>query len=154
MTHRQIMGGLARDAVAREGRLARVKYTSGMVVRATVRNLREEAEHAYDGKSRPVVVIGRSQDNDGWDGSWRCMGLTTKATFETGRARVPIIHWSAIPLPGPGYLWSPRLPIVPGTDMLEQIGWLTMADAEQIIEYSALTVAERDGLRAVARPNP
>lgn len=143
-------GGLARAAAAREAKGPNVsEYKPGMVVYARVRNLREETY--ADGKARPVLVVGPQHNaND----RWRLMGFTTKSTFESGGQRMPIIHWNKIPLNGPGYLWSPRLAVVPTDDLLDHIGYMCEADVEQVIWYSTLTADEETALRASARPNP
>jgi len=109
----------------------KLKLAPGMVVIAAVRNTKQNPDHAKGpGLYRPAIVIEQRSD-----GPWALMGFTKHSAFQNGDPRKPLKDWETIPLRALGYLWGPRLPIVPERDIREQIGWVSLDDAEMIADY-------------------
>jgi hypothetical protein len=97
------------------------------------------------GKTRPVILIEPS----GW--AWRTMGLTTRPHHRDGSPRVEIPDTHAIGLKAPGWLWSGRLCLTAGIDILDHIGWIDEALAFEIIKLAQLAGTTIHPLLAAAR---
>ncbi len=79
------------------------------------------------------------------------MGLTSKSTFKNGEPRKAVIDTAEYGLSNRSHLWSPRLPILPRSDIKRKIGIITPRDAMQIIRYCELTDYEAECLIRAAR---
>lgn len=80
-------------------------------------------------KTRPVVVW--TDKGDTVDVVW----LTTRPDFEAGGDRLPIDDWAGACLSEETYVWSNHLHAISGDQVIEQIGILSPADLDKIVDY-------------------
>lgn len=141
------VGSLVRRSL-REARRSTVRYRVPAVGEICIVNVLAFNEGLVEGKDRPGVVIApfRAQANH-----WKVMGLTSKRQFNNGAPRKPLLDYEKYGLSRQSCLWSPRLPILPQSDIKRRIAVITPKDAMQIIRYCNLTDYEAECLIKAAR---